>query len=94
MAYSPLSRHIHLLEIRFSAYRRNMVIAGTAFFIALLGGFTLGMLEMLGNQRSILLSGLILALLGLSFITALVRYEVVKSGLELAQALPAPEQMV
>lgn len=93
MANFPISDYISLLDIRLKASRRNVTISGSIFLITLFGFFALGMLEIPGNQRAIYLSGMVLTFFGLSFITTLVRYEVMKSASELARVISRAEEM-
>ncbi|MFN2302916.1 MAG: hypothetical protein ACK2TV_04210 [Anaerolineales bacterium] len=91
MENSPMSAYIGLLEIRLKGSRRNLFITCSAALLALLCFFALGMVGILGNQKEIFLSGFILVFLGLSFITTLIRHEVLKSALELAHAISRAE---
>lgn len=87
MTNPPITSYIHSLDIRMNVYRRNAIITGSVFLIALFTFFTMGMLEILNNQREIYLSALVLVFIGLSFIIALMRYECVKSVNELARVV-------
>jgi len=87
MEKSKISSYTKLLEIRLKAYHRNVTLAGAIFFITLFAFLTLGMFELMNNQRELLLGGFLLILFGMSFITAFVRYEVVKNTLDLTHAI-------
>jgi hypothetical protein len=93
MAKSKISSYTKLLEIRLKAYRRNVTLAGAVFFITLFAFFTLSMLELMNNQRELLLSGLLLVLFGMPFITAFVRYEIVKNTLDLTHAISRDDKV-
>jgi len=93
MEKSKISSYTKLLDIRLKAYRRNVTIAGAVFFITVFAYFTLGVLELMDNQRVILLSGLLLVFFGLSFITAFVRYEIVKNTVNLTHAISQDEEV-
>lgn len=93
MEKSKISSYTKLLDIRLKAYRRNVTIAGAVFFITVFAFFTLGMLELMDNQRVILLNGLLLVFFGLSFITAFVRYEIVKNTVDLTHAISQDEEV-
>ena len=92
MVKSKISSYTALLDIRLKAFRRNVTIAGTAFYISLFGFFILGMLDLIDNQREVFLIGFLLVFLGLAYITMLIRYEIVKNALELSQALAGNEE--
>ena len=93
MEKSKISSYTKLLDIRLKAYRRNVTIAGAVFFITVFAFFTLGMLELMDNQRVMLFSGLLLVFFGLSFITAFVRYEIVKNTVDLTHAISQDEEV-
>ena len=93
MEKSKISSYAKLLDIRLKAYRRNVTIAGAVFIITLATFFTLGMLELMHNQREIFLVGLLLVFFGISFIAAFVRYEIVKNTVDLTHVISRDEEL-
>ena len=93
MEKSKISSYAKLLDIRLKAYRRNVIIAGAVFIITLTTFFTLGMLELMHNQREIFLVGLLLVFFSISFIAAFVRYEIVKNTVDLTHTISRDEEM-
>jgi uncharacterized membrane protein len=92
MEKPEISSYTKILDIRLKSTRRNVTIAGAVFFITLFAFFTLGMLELFNNQREIFLSGLLLVFFGMSFITAFVRYEILKNTIDLTHAFSRDEE--
>ena len=92
MVKSKISSYAELLDIRLKAFRRNVTIIGAIFFISIFAFLILGMLELLDNQREIFLIGFLLVFLGITYITMLIRYEIVKNASELSQVLAGNEE--
>ena len=92
MVKSKISSYTELLDIRLKAFKRNVTIAGAAFFVSLSAFFIQGMLDLTANHRGIFLGGFLLVFLGLAYITMLIRYEIVKNAVELCQVLAGNEE--
>jgi hypothetical protein len=77
----PLENYVALLRIRYKAGRRTTAITGILFLLSVLGIFANGML---GNpsDRSTILIGIVVLTMGVAYMTAWVRFEIVKALLE------------
>jgi hypothetical protein len=82
----PLSQYSGLLEIRQKARRRDVIIIGSVFLIAVLATIALGLLDELQGRSIYLLLGLTLAF-GLGFVQIWVRLEITNASLELVDYL-------
>lgn len=83
---NPLQNYSAILEIRGKAYRRDMLLIGVLFLLALIGTIALGLLTAL-TTRSTYLEAALLVGLGFGLITAWVRLEIVKGSLDLLKTL-------
>ena len=77
-----LSQYASLLKIRQKAGRRDVLIIGGVFLIAVLASIALGLLDKFQGRSIYLLFGLILAF-GLGFVQIWVRLEIINASLEL-----------
>ena len=77
-----LSQYASLLKIRQKAGRRDVLIIGGVFLIAVLAAIALGLLDKFQGRSIYLLFGLILAF-GLGFVQIWVRLEIINASLEL-----------
>jgi hypothetical protein len=77
-----LSQYASLLKIRQKAGRRDVLIIGSVFLIAVLASIALGLLDKFQGRSIYLLFGLILAF-GLGFVQIWVRLEIINASLEL-----------
>jgi len=81
-----LSGYLVLLKIRQKAYRRNLVIAGVLFVLAIVAT-TATLLLTQWNERSIWLMGVFDVLFTVNFLMAWARLEIIKTNIELADHL-------
>lgn len=86
MPRDQISAHIALLQIRQKARRRDALLTGAVFLIAILATVGMGLLGALRGRELYLLMGLLVAF-GVSFLMIWVRLENIKSAIELAEAL-------
>ena len=77
-----LSQYASLLKIRQKARRRDVIIIGSVFLIAVLATIALGLLDKFQGRSIYLILGLILAF-GLGFVQIWVRLEIINASLEL-----------
>jgi hypothetical protein len=77
-----LSQYSSLLEIRQKARRRDAIISGSVFLIAVLATIALGLLDRLQGRSIYLVFGLILAF-GLGYMQIWVRLEIINAFREL-----------
>ncbi|MDX1689169.1 MAG: hypothetical protein R3248_14390 [Candidatus Promineifilaceae bacterium] len=77
-----LSHYTTLLQTRQKARRRDALIIGGIFFIALLAALALGLLEELQGRSLYVVLGITLVL-GLSYLQVWVRLQVIRGNLEL-----------
>jgi hypothetical protein len=78
--------YLSLLEIRERSRRWNVIILGGLFLVAILSTLAFGMLTGLYDRSTYLIAGVDIAL-GLGFITAWVRLEIVRNTIELLNNL-------
>jgi hypothetical protein len=81
-----LNNYLELLMTRQKIYRRNLVIGGVAFSLALLST-TILLLFTVWNVRTLWLVGLIDIMFVLNLIMAWVRFEIVQEKIELLNHL-------
>lgn len=77
-----LSQYASLLEIRQRAGRRDSIISGGIFLIAVLATIALGLLDKLQGRSVYVVLGLLLAF-GLGYIQIWVRLEIINASREL-----------
>jgi len=86
MSGDKVTNYLTLLKIRRAAFHRNVIITGGIFLVTILATIAFGMLSQLNGLSVYLLAGFNVAFL-VSFITAWVRLEIVKSNIDLLNNL-------
>ena len=81
-----IRNYLSLLEIRRKSSRWNVTLLGGIFIVVLLSTLALGLIQGLEGRSAYLITGVDIAL-GLSFIAAWVRLEIVRSSIELLNNL-------
>ncbi len=81
-----IQNYLSLLEIRQKSRRWNVTLLGGIFLISILATLALGLVAGLSDRSVYLITGVDIAL-GLSFIVAWVRLEIVRSSIELLNNL-------
>jgi len=81
-----IQNYLSLLEIRQKSRRWNVTLLGRIFIISILTTLALGLVTGLNGRSVYLITGVNIAL-GLSFIVAWVRLEIVRSSIELLNNL-------
>jgi len=81
-----IENYLSILEIRRQSRRWNVIFLGGIFILAILATLALGLAGSLNNRSVYLIAGVDIAL-GLSFIWAWVRLEIVRSSIELLKNL-------
>lgn len=81
-----IQNYLSLLEIRRKSRRWNVTLLGGIFLVAILSTLALGLVAGLGDKSVYLITGVDIAL-GLSFIAAWVRLEIVRSSIDLLNNL-------
>jgi uncharacterized membrane protein len=81
-----IQNYLSLLEIRQKSRRWNVIFLGGIFIISILTTFALGLVNGLNGRSVYLITGIEIAL-GLSFIVAWVRLEIVRNSIELLNNL-------
>jgi hypothetical protein len=81
-----IQNYLSLLEIRQKSRRWNVTFLGGIFFISILTTLALGLVVGLSGRSVYLITGVDIAL-GLSFIAAWVRLEIVRSSIDLLNNL-------
>ena len=77
-----IQNYLSLLEIRQKSKRWNMIFIGGIFIVLILGTLAFGLVAGLSGRSVYLITGVDIAL-GLSFIMAWVRFEIVRNSIEL-----------
>jgi hypothetical protein len=81
-----IQNYLSLLEIRQKSRRWNVTLLGGIFIVSILATLALGLVNGLSGRSVYLITGIDIAL-GLSFIMAWVRLEIVRSSIELLNNL-------
>jgi hypothetical protein len=81
-----IQNYLSLLEIRQKSRRWNVTLLGGIFIVSILATLALGLVNGLSGRSVYLVTGIDIAL-GLSFIMAWVRLEIVRSSIELLNNL-------
>ena len=81
-----IQNYLSLLEIRQKSRRWNVIFLGGIFFVSILSTLALGLITGLADRSVYLITGVDIAL-GLSFIMAWVRLEIVRSVVDLLNNL-------
>ena len=81
-----IQNYLSLLEIRQEGKRWNVTILGGIFIVSILVTLAVGMVTGLGDRSVYLITGVDIAL-GLGFIMAWVRLEIVRNSIELLKNL-------
>ena len=77
-----IQNYLSLLEIRQKSRRWNVTLLGGIFIVSILATLALGLVNDLSGRSVYLITGVDIVL-GLSFIAAWVRLEIVRSSIEL-----------
>ncbi len=86
-----LENYLMLLATRRAGRRRDATIAGAVFFLSLLAMLSLGLLGQL-NGRSVYWGVALVATLGISFLMAWVKLQLVEQSVELINELKRLEE--
>jgi 4-hydroxybenzoate polyprenyltransferase len=86
MTTNRLTNYINLLTIRQAAGRRDTTIIGGIFAVLFIATIALGMLNQL-NARSLYLVTALIVILGLAYLTAWVKFQIINSSIELINLL-------
>jgi 4-hydroxybenzoate polyprenyltransferase len=78
--------YLALLAIRQAAGRRDTTLTGGLFAVFLVATIVLGLLDRI-NARSIYLVTALLVVLGLAYLTAWVKFQIINSSIELIENL-------
>jgi hypothetical protein len=78
--------YLALLAIRQAAGRRDTTLTGGMFAVFLVATIVLGLLDRI-NARSIYLVTALLVVLGLAYLTAWVKFQIINSSIELIENL-------
>lgn len=81
-----IQNYLSLLEIRRKSRRWNVIFLGGIFLVSILASLALGLVTGLHDRSVYLITGIDIAL-GLSFIMAWVRLEIVQNSVELLNNL-------
>ena len=81
-----IQNYLSLLEIRQKSRRWNVTLLGGIFIVSILATLALGLVNDLSGRSVYLITGVDIVL-GLSFIAAWVRLEIVRSSIELLNNL-------
>jgi hypothetical protein len=81
-----IQNYLSLLEVRQKSRRWNVTLLGGIFIVSILATLALGLVNGLSGRSVYLVTGVDIAL-GLSFIAAWVRLEIVRSSIELLNNL-------
>lgn len=81
-----IQKFLSILEIRQKSRRWNMIFLGGIFIVVLLATLAFGLLGILNGRSVYLITG-VDVVLGMSFIMAWVRFEIVRSSIELLNNL-------
>lgn len=81
-----IQNYLSLLEIRQKSRRWNVIFLGGIFLVSILATLALGLVTGLAGRSVYLITGIDIAL-GLSFIAAWVRLEIVRSSIEMLNNL-------
>ena len=81
-----IQNYLSLLEIRQKSRRWNVTLLGGIFIVSILATLAFGLVNGLSGRSVYLITGVEIAL-GLSFIMAWVRLEIVRSSIELLNNL-------
>ena len=86
MEPSHLQAYCGLLDIKYKAAQRNMIITGAVFLIALAAFFALGMLGRITGLELFVAAAILIAF-GLAFISSLTRRDILASQREMCRHL-------
>ena len=81
-----IQNYLSLLEIRQKSRRWNMIFLGGIFIVSILATLALGLVTGLSGRSVYLITGIDIVL-GLVFLTAWVRLEIVRSSIDLLNNL-------
>ncbi|MFU8772329.1 MAG: hypothetical protein ACNA8H_07900 [Anaerolineales bacterium] len=82
-----INHYVTLLKIRRKARRRDSIIIGGLFIVSLLGMIATGLVTGLGSREVYLVSGINIVL-GMSFLMAWTRLEILQQSIDLLENLP------
>jgi predicted neutral ceramidase superfamily lipid hydrolase len=86
MTTNRQENYLALLAIRQAAGRRDTTLTGGMFAVFLVATIVLGLLDRI-NARSIYLVTALLVVLGLAYLTAWVKFQIINSSIELIENL-------
>jgi hypothetical protein len=86
MTTNRQENYLALLAIRQAAGRRDTTLTGGMFAVFLVATIVLGLLDRI-NARSIYLVTTLLVVLGLAYLTAWVKFQIINSSIELIENL-------
>jgi hypothetical protein len=86
MTTNRLENYLTLLTIRRTAGRRDTTILGGTFAVSFTATIALGMLNQLSGRSLYLVTALIV-ILGLAFLTAWVKFQIINGSIELINNL-------
>lgn len=86
MTTNRLDNYLALLTIRHAAGRRDTTITGGLFAVFLIATIVFGLLDRI-NARSIYLVTALLVVLGLAYLTAWVKFQIISGSIELIDNL-------
>jgi hypothetical protein len=86
MTTNRLDNYLALLTIHQAAGRRDTTITGGMFAVFLIATIVLGLLDQI-NARSLYLVTALMVVLGLAYITAWVKFQIINSSIELINFL-------
>jgi len=86
MATKKLNNYLALLTIRQAAGRRDTILTGGVFAVLLIATLTFGLLDRI-NARSMYLVTTCIVTVGLAYLTAWVKFQIINSSIELFDLL-------
>jgi hypothetical protein len=87
MVANSLENYLALLEIRRATSRRDTTLIGAVFIISFIAMIALAMLDRLSGRSLVFVSALVVVF-GLAYLTAWVKFQIIKGSIELIENLP------